>query len=272
MGQASKPAWQPGNVSVACKRVSPPPVACHNDLGNFRDIGFALQLAFVAIHDRIEQNIPPPKIPLDLNFHNLAKSPRTPRDKIPDRVPESPEKNPTDQKKGKAETMSRLLLTALRRRPGPGPSPGPLMNRRLPLPQISLRQSSSFLQNQPAPPRLPADQQAEFERLQRAAEASLSSHNDIQPDAPLTTSRHVTTPSSSSSSSQTTTNAQRTVANESEGTVSAGTFSGGMRQGAPPEFEGDTNPKTGEVGGPKNEPLRWGSSGDWSYNGRVTDF
>ena len=48
-----------------------------------------------------------------------------------------------------------------------------------------------------------------------------------------------------------------------------------MRRGAPPEFEGEVNPKTGEVGGPKNEPLRWGSGegrGDWSYNGRVTDF
>jgi hypothetical protein len=52
-------------------------------------------------------------------------------------------------------------------------------------------------------------------------------------------------------------------------------FHPNMRRGAPPEFEGDVNPKTGEVGGPKNEPLRWGSthnSGDWSYNGRVTDF
>lgn len=45
-----------------------------------------------------------------------------------------------------------------------------------------------------------------------------------------------------------------------------------VRRGAPPEFEGDVNPKTGEVGGPKNDPLRWGVSGDWSYNGRVTDF
>jgi hypothetical protein len=48
-----------------------------------------------------------------------------------------------------------------------------------------------------------------------------------------------------------------------------------IRRGAQPEFEGDVNPKTGEVGGPKNEPLRWGSTGergDWSYNGRVTDF
>lgn len=42
--------------------------------------------------------------------------------------------------------------------------------------------------------------------------------------------------------------------------------------GAPDEFEGDRNPRTGEIGGPKKEPLRWGSNGDWSYNGRVTDF
>ena len=45
-----------------------------------------------------------------------------------------------------------------------------------------------------------------------------------------------------------------------------------VRRGAAPEFEGDINPKTGEAGGPKNEPLRWGAASDWSYNGRVTDF
>lgn len=54
--------------------------------------------------------------------------------------------------------------------------------------------------------------------------------------------------------------------------MSPGSLSGGVRRGAAPEFEGDVNPKTGEVGGPKNEPLRWGGEGDWSYNGRVTDF
>lgn len=43
-------------------------------------------------------------------------------------------------------------------------------------------------------------------------------------------------------------------------------------QNAKPEFEGDVNPKTGETGGPKTEPLKWGSKGDWSFNGRVTDF
>lgn len=36
-----------------------------------------------------------------------------------------------------------------------------------------------------------------------------------------------------------------------------------------PEFEGNVNPKTGEVGGPKQDPTR---HGDWSFNGRVTDF
>jgi hypothetical protein len=49
-------------------------------------------------------------------------------------------------------------------------------------------------------------------------------------------------------------------------------FHPNLRRGAPPEFEGDVNPKTGEVGGPKNDPLRWGERGDWSFNGRVTDF
>lgn len=36
-----------------------------------------------------------------------------------------------------------------------------------------------------------------------------------------------------------------------------------------PEFEGNVNPKTGEVNGPKQDPLKYG---DWSFNGRVTDF
>ncbi|KAG0326613.1 putative mitochondrial protein, conserved [Dissophora globulifera] len=41
------------------------------------------------------------------------------------------------------------------------------------------------------------------------------------------------------------------------------------RSPVPDEFEGDTNPSTGEVGGPKREPVRFG---DWSFKGRVTDF
>ncbi|KAM3499869.1 hypothetical protein MY10362_006903 [Beauveria mimosiformis] len=47
---------------------------------------------------------------------------------------------------------------------------------------------------------------------------------------------------------------------------------GGLYRGARPEFEGDKNPRTGEIGGPKNEPLCWGRERDWSYTGKVTDF
>ena len=36
------------------------------------------------------------------------------------------------------------------------------------------------------------------------------------------------------------------------------------------EFEGEKNPETGEVGGPKGkEPTRFG---DWEKNGRISDF
>ncbi len=42
-----------------------------------------------------------------------------------------------------------------------------------------------------------------------------------------------------------------------------------VRKKLRPDFEGDTNPDTGEVNGPKNNPLR---HGDYSYGGRVTDF
>jgi hypothetical protein len=41
---------------------------------------------------------------------------------------------------------------------------------------------------------------------------------------------------------------------------------------AQPDFEGEKNPRTGEIGGPKNEPLRWGANSEWTYNGRATDF
>jgi hypothetical protein len=44
------------------------------------------------------------------------------------------------------------------------------------------------------------------------------------------------------------------------------------RKPVQPEFEGDTNPLTGEIGGPKREPVRRWVEGDWSYKGRVSDF
>ncbi|CAG8539180.1 3970_t:CDS:1 [Ambispora gerdemannii] len=42
-----------------------------------------------------------------------------------------------------------------------------------------------------------------------------------------------------------------------------------VRRKPPAEFEGDKNPVTGEINGPKHDPLK---HGDWSYGARVTDF
>lgn len=36
------------------------------------------------------------------------------------------------------------------------------------------------------------------------------------------------------------------------------------------EFEGEANPNTGEIGGPKNDPLKYEK--EWTYGGRATDF
>lgn len=91
----------------------------------------------------------------------------------------------------------------------------------------------------PAPPRLPQEEQEIFEELQRKSTGAFSTPqvNQAASSEEINQMMH-----------------PDAVA------------------GVKPEFEGEKNPKTGEVGGPKNEPLRWGSQGDWSYGGRVTDF
>ncbi|KAF2036218.1 DUF1674-domain-containing protein [Setomelanomma holmii] len=160
----------------------------------------------------------------------------------------------------------------------------------------SLRRTIAF-KSGPAPPRLPKEEQELFEKLQkqstgafstpRSAEAP-SSKPDIRmrinqsPDSTPTPTSTISSPAATPSSQP-----ARPAINQSPDSEPQIRFENGkeikkgeefhpnMRRGAPPEFEGDVNPKTGEVGGPKNEPLRWGSGekfGDWSYNGRVTDF
>ncbi|KAJ5923883.1 hypothetical protein N7466_008070 [Penicillium verhagenii] len=95
----------------------------------------------------------------------------------------------------------------------------------------------------PAPPRLPKEEQEIFEELQKRSTGAFSTPQVNQsPKAEI-----------------------KVNGNGEELHPDA-------PQGLKPEFEGETNPKTGEVGGPKNEPLRWGAAGDWSYGGRVTDF
>ncbi|KAM4066796.1 hypothetical protein HRG_000818 [Hirsutella rhossiliensis] len=140
-----------------------------------------------------------------------------------------------------------------------------------PLPLTSLlfrhltvfRRPSSTFTPRPSPPKLPADQQAEFERLQRTAAVSSA----FQPVSTATASATTATPPATQQPRHTIDTADDNSRNDDDNQVNRGLF-----RGAPPEFSGHVNPKTGEVGGPKNEPLRWGVAGDWSYNGRVTDF
>lgn len=144
---------------------------------------------------------------------------------------------------------------------------------------------SSFTQfsRGPSPPQLPPEEQAIFESLQRQSTGAFST-----PRSPPKINQ---SPDSSSSEVSA---AEAETTKRAEKLADAGTqrdsetlkefqarikaqgdgeeLHPNVRRGARPEFEGDKNPKTGEVGGPKNEPLRWGASGEWSYNGRTTDF
>ncbi|KAI0131532.1 DUF1674-domain-containing protein [Daldinia grandis] len=124
--------------------------------------------------------------------------------------------------------------------------------------------NSNPFQFTPSPPRLPPDQQAEFERLQRTANTQEGFNPTSSPD--------FSSPVSSTPSRSTTATTATTTATTATLAAEDDFPSVPLRKGVPPEFEGDVNPKTGEVGGPKNEPLRWGPAGDYSFNGRVTDF
>ncbi|PAV18413.1 hypothetical protein PNOK_0525500 [Pyrrhoderma noxium] len=93
--------------------------------------------------------------------------------------------------------------------------------------QRHARLVSSF--SRPAPPPLPPKQQREFEELVRAA----------------------ATPASNS---------------QQNNTIDSGAeLHPDARRSPSSEFEGDTNPVTGEVNGPKTEPVR---HGDWSFGGQ----
>ncbi|RFU28227.1 hypothetical protein B7463_g8109, partial [Scytalidium lignicola] len=132
----------------------------------------------------------------------------------------------------------------------------------------------------PAPPRLPPEEQEEYERLVRASTGAFSTPRPIDSSSTNSDSQAArrtppqinqspnSSPSSSTAESASKDDLPPSLVANGEGDE----LHPDIRQGARPEFEGDVNPKTGEVGGPKNEPLRWGGDGDWSYNGRVTDF
>lgn len=126
----------------------------------------------------------------------------------------------------------------------------------------------------PSPPRLPKEDQEIFEKLQQQSTGAFSTPRALQGEAAAKDAEAEDLLEAIGGQSRSS-EADKMLEQLRERARIAAQGDGeelhpNVRRGAPPEFEGDTNPKTGEVGGPKNDPLRWG--GDWSYNGRVTDF
>jgi len=118
----------------------------------------------------------------------------------------------------------------------------------------------------PSPPKLPKSEQEIYDQLLKSSTGAFSTPSS-QPRVVPQINQSPNSPVNPEAV------AHETPSNEIKAKVVKGEeLHPNVRRGAPPEFEGDVNPKTGEVGGPKNEPLRWGHQGDWSYNGRATDF
>lgn len=134
----------------------------------------------------------------------------------------------------------------------------------------------------PAPPRLPKDEQELFEKLQQSSTGAFSTPSLTTHVKESSASPHLTpdrsrpqinqSPSVEPMLAESSDEAVPHMNAKVEATGDGKELHPDVRRGVQPEFEGDRNPKTGEVGGPKNEPLRWGGGADWSYNGRVTDF
>lgn len=134
----------------------------------------------------------------------------------------------------------------------------------------------------PSPPRLPKEEQELFEELQRQSTGAFSTPRSPPQinQSPDSSAAELAEASSTiegrtdklagtdQANSQFKEDYQKVIEARGKGEE----LHPNVRRGAMPEFDGETNPKTGEVGGPKNEPLRWGAAGEWTYNGRTTDF
>ncbi|KAI5235709.1 DUF1674-domain-containing protein [Aureobasidium subglaciale] len=115
----------------------------------------------------------------------------------------------------------------------------------------------------PSPPRLPKEEQEVFDKLMKQSTGAFSTPQQAPEE---------TVAEASPSKPQVNQSPQINQSPALKADGKGEELHPNVRRGAPPEFEGDVNPQTGEVGGPKNNPLRWGHGSDWSYNGRVTDF
>ncbi|KAK9473212.1 uncharacterized protein V1510DRAFT_415428 [Dipodascopsis tothii] len=118
----------------------------------------------------------------------------------------------------------------------------------------------SFMAPRPSPLRLPKEDQEEFERLQQEANENVGAFSvqDVDVNA---------SPSAQKSAADMLAQIKR--ANGVTETPADAGMHPDYRGRTIAEFEGDRNPVTGEIGGPKQDPLK---HGDYSFNGRVTDF
>ncbi|KAL8810176.1 MAG: hypothetical protein Q9200_002783 [Gallowayella weberi] len=146
---------------------------------------------------------------------------------------------------------------------------------------VSIRPYATSFTHGPAPPRLPKEEQALYEKLQASSTGAFSTPKPIdvlnetagaEPTRPSRPQINQSPHSSSPLPAESESNPSKAVDARVHATGKGEELHPDVRRGARPDFEGERNPKTGEVGGPKNEPLRWGGGVDWSYNGRVTDF
>ncbi|CAO1624919.1 unnamed protein product [Parajaminaea phylloscopi] len=132
----------------------------------------------------------------------------------------------------------------------------------------------------PGPPSLPREQQKEFDRLIKERGNQLQfKRPDPQSSRQAADSTTGTTSAAAAGSgagagatvSSSSSNASRTQsASASAPSISGSDVHPNARKPPPPDFQGDENPLTGEVGGPKKDPLQW--EREWTYGGRATDF
>ena len=133
----------------------------------------------------------------------------------------------------------------------------------------------------PAPIPLPKKEQELYEKLQQSSTGAFSTPNPapadqsyptLQPSPQRLKPLANQSPHNETQSIQSSTETETTIDVRFKATGDGQELHPDVRKSVLPEFEGERNPKTGEIGGPKNEPLKWGGEADWSYNGRVTDF
>lgn len=126
---------------------------------------------------------------------------------------------------------------------------------------LILTRQLNYGKETPSPPKLPKEEQEEFERLQKIANAedTIREYNKS-----ILNGSDESTGSGSPGNRESLEALRKTLKDKND----IGRISPEYTKTIP-EFEGDVNPKTGEIGGPKQDPLR---HGDWSFNGRVTDF